>query len=209
VKTLLTTVLLLLAGATALAQANANTTKPSLRLTTSITEQRYCESGYPDMAQVSMSLELTYTNVGEGPVILYKGSNLAHFIRVSLNEQNARDKKYELDQHVGWVSSVEPIQAEDSEPGSEFAVLFPGESYKAKTDILFPVGLGRSDQFLKPGKYVMQIVVEAWRGENGRLGRLRDKWEKSGFLWGSPVESEPMPIEVEKEPKVVQCKGNV
>jgi hypothetical protein len=205
-KDLLIAILLIVFGGSASSQADRVAPTSNLKLTTKITQQRYCDSGYSDMAQASMSLQLTYNNTGTSPMILYKGSNLAHYVLVSLNEQNARDKKYELDQHVGWVTSGEPKLVEGSKPDAGFVVLAPNESYQTDTDISFPIALEESSQFLKPGKYVLQIIVDAWPGNTSQFEKLKGQWKSTGILCGPSVKSEPLPIQVEKEPKLVQCK---
>src|SRR3954451_13943858 len=76
-------------------QREADSNSPSLKLTTKIIEQKYCDNDYSDMAMLSLSLQLTYTNVGQRPLILYKDSNLIYYVLVGSNERNLRHKQYE------------------------------------------------------------------------------------------------------------------
>lgn len=205
-KAMLSLTLVSLVSSPAATQDATRREQADLRLTTRIVKLRYCDSGYPDMAQLRMSLQLTYVNAGQQPIILYRGSYLAQYVLISHNDQDARNKEYEVNQHVGWVTSGDPKVAEGIEPGDEFVVLTPGRSYRTEAEISTPVALGQGSQFLKSGKHVVQIVVDPWLGDDTQLERLRSKWKKSGFLWGSPVRSEPMPLEVDIEPKIVRCK---
>src|SRR5713101_5822392 len=137
-----------------------------LRLTTRIVKLRYCDSRYPDMAQLRLSLQLTYGNAGQQSIILYKGSYHATYVLISRNDQDARNKEYEVNQHVGWVTSGDPKIAEGIEPGGEFIVLTPGSSYRTEAEISTPVALGQGSKFLKSGKHVVQIVLDTWLGDD-------------------------------------------
>src|SRR5437868_101553 len=96
-------VTLLLSTLPAFSQTEVDKTPTRLRLTTRMIEQKYCDSDYLDMAMLRLSLRLMYTNVGEQPLILSKQSGLIHYLLVSRNEEEARDKHYEQNVHVGWV----------------------------------------------------------------------------------------------------------
>jgi len=157
------------------------------------------------MALLRASLQLTYLNAGQQPIILYRGSSLAEYVLISRNAQDAKNKRYEVNQHVGWVTSGEPKLVEGIEPGDEFVVLTPGQSYRTETEISTAVAIEQSSNFLKPGKHVLQIVVDPWLGNDTQLERLKSRWKKTGLLWGSLIRSEPMPIEIEIEPKIVRC----
>jgi hypothetical protein len=179
---------------------------PSLQLTTRITDQKYCDSGYPDMAMLRLSLRLTYTNVGVQPLILHKGSALMHYVLVSSNEQEARDKHYESNMHVGWVTAEAKL-IEGARPGSEFVVLAPRESYAVESGVnSIPIDLNSTTQFLKAGQHVFQGVTETWPGSEQQLERLKKQWANIGLLWDSNVRSEPMPLTIDKNPKLVECK---
>ena len=180
--------------------------KPSLRLTTRIIDHKYCDSGYPDTAMLRLSLRLTYTNLSQQPLILYKGSALMHYVMVSSNEQEARDKHYETNMHVGWVTDETKL-TEGARPGSEFVVLAPSESYAVDGGLVsVPIDLNSTTSFLKAGEHVFQGVTETWPGNEKQFDRMRKKWANIGPLFGSNVRSEPMPLTVDKNPKLVDCK---
>jgi hypothetical protein len=71
---------------------------------------------------------------------------------------------------------------------------------------VIPVALEPGNQFLKSGNHVMQVVVETWPTDESQFARLGKKWERSGYLWGANVRSEPMALIVEGQPKLVECK---
>ena len=176
-----------------------------LSLTTKITGQKYCGGIYSDMAMFRTSLQLSYTNVSSRPLILYKGSNVISYVLVAVDSEHILNKQYESNIHVGWVTSRVPLR-ERAQPGNEFIVLRPGDSFQANGSVDVPIALEPGNQFLKSGQHVMQVVVETWPTDEPQLDRLRRKWERIGYLWGANVRSEPMSFAVEPKPKVVECK---
>src|ERR1043166_6258318 len=91
--------LILLTATTAFTQAS------HLILTTKTTDEKYCGGIYTDMAMLRMSLQLTYRNDTSRPLILYKGSDLISYVLVASNSQQILAKQYEMNIHVGWVTS--------------------------------------------------------------------------------------------------------
>jgi len=195
---ILLTLVLLIAGTTC-----AQTDR--LSLDTKITDQKYCGGDYTDMAMLRLSLQLTYTNDLARPLILYKGSDLISYVLIAADSERILAKQYESNIHVGWVTSG-PTLRERAQPGNEFIVLQPRESFRTSGSVNVPVALEPASQFLKSGQHVMQVVVETWPTDEPQLARLRKKWERSGYLWGANVRSEPMPFIVEAQPKTVECK---
>jgi len=178
-----------------------------LSLTTKITDQQYCATDYTDMAMLHLSLRLTYTNDSAQPLILYKGSDLIDYVLVAADSERILAKQYESNIHVGWVTSGPSALPEAGQPGKEFIVLQPGESFQTTGSVnVIPVALEPRNQLLKSGQHVMQVVVETWPTDEAQLEHLRKKWERFGYLWGANVRSQPMPLIVEAQPKLVECK---
>ena len=199
------TILMLLLSGLLFSKTEADSNSSNLKLTTKIIEQKYCGSGYSDMAMLKLSLQLTYTNVGQQPLILYKGSNLIYYVLVGSNEQNLRNKQYEMNMHVGWITSGIKLN-EGSRPSKEFIVLNPNESYQTGGDVSIPIDIDETTQFLKSGEHVLQVVTETWPSDEAQFDKLKKKWNDTGFLWGKNITSEPMVFSVEKRPHIVECK---
>jgi hypothetical protein len=198
-------VLLLALSSPVFPQAGTNTSTTSLKLLTKILDQQYCDDGHSDMATMRMSLQLTYTNEGEQPLILYKGSNQIDYALISSNEQGIRNKQYELNIHIGWVTSGGKID-EGPKPGKAFVVLSPGESWQTKGDVYIPIALKPDSQFLKVGKHALAIVTETGFGDEDQFNRLQKKWSSTGILWDKNVRSEPILFSVEEKPNIMECK---
>jgi hypothetical protein len=198
-------ILTLLLSGLVFSQTKVDSNSASLKLTTKIIEQKYCDNDYSDMAMLKLSLQLTYTNLSQQPLILYIESNLIYYVLVGASEQKLRNKQYEANIHVGRVTSGTKLN-EGSTPGEEFIVLNPNESYRTDGDVSIPIDLDGTTQFLKSGGHVLQVVTETWPSDEAQLDKLKKKWNTAGLLWGKNVRSEPMPFSLEKRPKVVRCK---
>jgi hypothetical protein len=177
-----------------------------LTLTTTITDERYCGTDYTDMV-IDLSLHLTFTNSSSRQLILYKGSgDVTYYVLVAADKQRILKKQYESTIQLRWSTRSVTLH-EGAQPGDEFVVLSPGESFQADGSVSFPIDLKPgTDLFLKPGQHVIQVGVATWPTDEKQLNRLRKKWEHVGYLWDDDVRSEPMALVVETKPKLVQCK---
>jgi len=129
-----------------------------------------------------------------------------HYVLVSASEQAARNRQYETDMHVGWITSA-PELNERSKPGGEFIVLPPAANFIIDdVDESIPIDLDSATEFLKPGQHVLQGVTETWPGGEEQFERLSKKWTSVGVLWSRNVRSEPMPFSVDRNPKLMECK---
>lgn len=173
-------ILTLLLNGTLFSQTEAVPNSPDLKLTTKIIEQKYCDSDHSDMAMLRVSLQLTYTNIGRRPLILHKGSNLIYYALVSSSEQNLRNKQYEANIHIGWVTSETKLN-EGPRPGKEFTVLNPTETYQTEGNVSITIDLDGTIQFLKSGRHVLQVITETWPADEAKLDKLRSRWNNTGF----------------------------
>jgi hypothetical protein len=176
-----------------------------LSLTTEITNQRYCGTDYSDLAMLNISLKLIYRNASSETLILYQGSSLISYILIAPDVTQLRDKQYELNMHVGWITSGRKLR-EGNSPGKEFAILRPGDTFHTNGIIRVPVELEPGAKFLKSGDHVLQVVIETWPADQTVLDRLRKKWDRTGYLWANNMWSDPMPLNVSTKPDVVACK---
>jgi hypothetical protein len=180
------------------AQAN------DLQLSTEIIHKRYCVGGgeLKDEAALQMKLRLTYTNKGQRPLILQKGSNLINWVLVSRTPEDLLAKRHEYEMGVTWVTSGSGDVTEDgAEPSTRFIILQPGGKYVIE---------GRTwiddwNKYLSAGQHVLQVIVPTWSGTKEQADKLRSKWERTGLLWFGNASSEPMKFTIDKAPKTEQC----
>lgn len=194
--------LLIWSNCWSLASAQVAGKRAELQLTTSIIEQKYCDSN-----QLRMTLQLNYTNGGTRPLILYKYSTAVFHTLVSLNTEDAAAKKYAQEMYytVNLVGDLE--QPEASAPGDEFVILQPHQSYtiKARVIIFLYDGHSTSLRNLRAGEYFLQVDVRTWYEEEKTAKRLNKRWRPVGFLWTDDVRSLPMPFEVKQQHQTINC----
>jgi hypothetical protein len=196
-------------------QAKAADEPSYLKLETEVIKRLYCagegmclrncpegEGAITRDLQLIMNLRLIYTNTGERPLILQKGSDLIEYITVSRSLQDLAVKKYEVDMSVSWYSSGSgDVLERGTVPSSQFVLLRPGEKYGTEGEVRI-IDYAR---FLGEGEHVLQIVVPTWTGTREQAERLQRKWERTGVLWFKNSFSEPMAFTVEKKAKIVIC----
>lgn len=178
-----------------------------LRLTTSITGQRYCEAdGEVDALQIN--LKLRYTNTGEEPIILDKGSYTIFRAMVSHNPEEAEAKQYVTDIHYSIYSLQDgKTRVYGETPDTSFVVLKPGDCYEIEGAVTLTALRGdlKLRGHLGPGKYVLQVMAATWNETESLAKKLRVRWRQGGILWYGNITSEPMPFEVNENRSVISC----
>jgi|ERR1051326_9150848 hypothetical protein len=173
-----------------------------LRLTTVVEKQSYCRDKGTGEVFMSLSFRLSYTNTGQHPLILYKGSKLVTYVRGARTIEDLSAKKFSLDLAVTWVSSGNgDVPDTGSSPDDRFAILKPGKSWNTYTlgETAIPILQGIS------GTKVLQVIIPTWDGSREQATRLQKKWEKTGQLWIGNAFSEPVPITIEIPQKLGKC----
>lgn len=177
---------------------NADQKEHDLLLATSVLKQSYCKDENSGTVMLLLRLQLRYTNVGRGTVILYKGSDLISYVRVARNREALSANNYEVDMSVTWVTSGDgSVPNTGRTPDSRFVVLKPGAAYKAvgETRII-------GSDSLAAGEHAMQVIVSTWQGSGEQAERLRGKWRKVGYFWYGNTFPKPMLLAVESSPKM-------
>lgn len=181
--------------------------KPSLQLWTSIISQKYC-AGDAELDGLRMNLLLHYTNTGQRPLILYKGSNFVSRLMVSPNQEDATARRFEVNTSLTQVTDGSDVKVEASTPGALFVILAPGASYDTEESVsVFAVrdDARRIEGAINSGEHVLQIEVPTWPASDDLAKKLRNLWQPSGCLWYEPVISAPMQFKVERNRSLVDC----
>ena len=174
-----------------------------LQLSTSVIEQRYSvEAG---SRLLRLRLNLSYSNIGNRPILLDKKSSLVYRKLVSRNLKAASEMKYEYDESSSFID-VRSMQAAGMQmdmrilPEKEtFITLKPGESYSLEKGVILRLYDGTKDteDFLHPGKHFLQLRVATWFYFADPV-TYREKWRDEGYLWSENITSLPMALRVEK-----------
>jgi hypothetical protein len=94
-------------------------------------------------------------------------------------------------------------------PGTNFAILGPGDSFDGFSD--FWVSVRRADLSpqggaLQPGSHVLQLEVLTWDYQDNPE-QFRKSWERFGKLIYKPVKTDPTLLYLPAGPKVENCKN--
>ena len=174
-----------------------------LQLSTSLIEQRYSvETG---SRLLRLTLNLTYSNIGNRPIILDKRSSLVYRKLVSRNLAAASDKKYDYVESSSFIDVRSMLAAgmrlEDTPKKDAFIILKPRESYSLKKELILRLydGTTDTDDYLHPGTRFLQLRVATWY-YFADPDTYREQWRDEGYLWSQNITSVPMPLKVEKAP---------
>src|SRR5262245_8445827 len=156
-------------------------TKASLELTTRIARSTYCKSSDPaGRNTLRLDLRLSYKNVGQQRIILYKGSSIVNRLMVSATVQDAANKRYLLDMLLMVILSDPPEIADSSRPDKNFVILGPSEAFGTDTQVAFPLTRNSDDKTatdsLAGGHYALQVHAWTWLHSNSLKGELRQRW---------------------------------
>jgi hypothetical protein len=180
----------------------------NLRLTTSITSQRYCAVN-TNVDALQLSLQLKYTNTGSRKLILYKGNRLFYQIFVSRSGEEAAARKNELRTTHSRYFDEQPEKIAGSSPGSVFTTLSPGASYETKLVVSLPIardGKGLYNVSLGAGEHILSVTTSTWYESKKIADQMRERWRTRGFLWTDPLASSSVGFNVDRNPPAVACQ---
>lgn len=180
--------------------------KPQLQLTTEILDQSYCSIGR-DMS-LRLKLKLHYTNVSNQRLIVYNGHDL--FFQTKIGSQQAAgapSPEVLLLNMRYFDEELERIDARS--PGRVFVKLAPGAAFER--ELITGVGVADnsaapSDTTVIPGVHTLQIIVSTWYQSPKLADKLRQQWQREGFLWSAPLYSVPLRLTIEKPSTTSLCR---
>jgi len=188
-------------------KSHLSTDRSPLRLTLAVLGQKYC-AAYEDMDMLHAEVLLTFTNISNHPLILYRGSNLVVRTLVSKSVEEAAAGKHELDAVPTWITSGPSKPREYGKtPDNDFTILPPGGTFETNTVVGFAVS--RSDEapshMIRSGMHVLEVVVSTWPESAARAKELAARWANSGSLWYTSIRSEPVVVRVDSSRSVEDC----
>lgn len=179
-----------------------------LQLTTTIIRKKYCKNDDSSLA-LNLKLQLRYTNVGNQPLILYKGSKLIHRHTTSRSVEDAEAKRFTSDYSLS-IYSEGGSEINKSSLDRLFVILQPGDKYEREALNIValrvvPDATEAPAGALPPGEYFLQVETSSWPESDELAKDLHNQWRQSGLLWYDPVVSVPMQLKVERRRSVVEC----
>jgi hypothetical protein len=192
-----------------LASALAAQPYPQLRLTAEILEQSYCSvKREPTAISLQLKLRLRYTNLSSQRLIVYKGHDLFFQTKIR-SEPRAELPPYEvhlLNMHY-FDEEFERIEARS--PSKVFVTLAPNGSFER--DLIIGIGVTdeskeRTSTSVKPGGHSLHLIVSTWYQSPKLAEKLREQWQRKGFLWSQPLVSVPLKLDVERPAAASPCR---
>ena len=179
-----------------------------LDLKIAIVGQRFCP-GDMDLSLLHLDLLLSFTNVGDEKVILYKKIGTAGQITVRRDLEAEKESKHE------WQSTPLYIYEDEvdepplgSKPDDRLVIVSPGEIFRVKTnDVIVSVlreGRTAEGWGVRPGTYYLTILVNTWPPAID-LGKLRRDWQEFGILFSEAVESNQLKFTIPEVYRISKC----
>jgi hypothetical protein len=197
---------LVLTAAACLPSPAAAQSKPQLRLTTEILEQSYCSIGRDISLQ--LKLRLRYTNLSDQRLIVYNGHDLFFQTKIRNGAPPGTPSSEVLLLNMRYFDEeLERIDARS--PGRVFAKLAPGASFER--ELITGVGVADasaapSDTTVRPGTHILQLIVSTWYQSPKLAEKLRQQWQREGFLWSQPLYSVPLKLTIDKPSTTSPCR---
>ena len=141
---------------------------------------------------LKMEMSLTFTNVSQKPLILYKGSNLVTQIMVSRSIKDALLQHYEVNSTVTHITHQLYEGNNKTSFNELFVILLPNSSYTTRTTIGLFLARAKNTRVsgaIDFGEHVLQIRVLTWIGSEDLAKKLQESWKEKGLLFYDPVVS--------------------
>jgi len=197
---------LVLLVAACLPNSLAAQSKPQLQLTTEILEQSYCSIGRDTSLQ--LKLKLRYTNLSDQRLIVYNGHDLFFQTKIRAGDPPGTPSAEVLLLNMRYFDEeLERIDARS--PGRVFAKLAPGASFER--ELMTGAGVAdesaaSSDTTVRPGPHTLQLIVSTWYQSPKLAEKLKQQWQREGFLWSAPLYSVPLKLTIEKPATTSPCR---
>lgn len=163
----------------------------NVRIHADLLDRTSIESGDEEVSTIELKLKLTFSNVGESPVLIYKGWVSASHFWISKSGAEAKEKEFELSSSVSVLrddTRTAPATSID-----EFATISGERTYSTELLIRIPFLKSR----LRPGIHVLKLQIETWpwfRKEPEKETRVLAAF---GRVLTDPVVTEPIVFRID------------
>lgn len=189
-------------------QVRAQAEAPKLTLTIAIEGQQYCVNS-PAMTTEQLRLRLRFTNAGNQKLILYRGDDLFYQAKIRPAQSALQPKPYEIAVLNARYLEQENEPIEQPSPGRLFIILQPGASYEMETTFglgVVPQDARRDRHAVVEGEHTLYLIVSTWYRTRALAEKLRQRWQRKGYLWADPVVSNALTFRAERPPSAQPCR---
>jgi hypothetical protein len=193
----------LLGGLLLPASSESTDDSQPLKATIQVVSQKYCQKdkGYT----IIQNLRVHVANRTSEKIIVKRSGVYEPYVARDL--ESLSKGVYEYHPNFDW--TVEGLQEPQAKaPGSQFAILAPGDSFETEAEFGFGVGmpgLSPAQGSLPPGNHVLQLMISTW-DYHAKPEEMKKSWEAFGRLVYKPIKTEPLAIFLPQDPKLETCK---
>ncbi len=163
---------------------------------------RYCRGGEGD-GVLQLESVIRFTNSGQIPIILPEGASIPKWAIADSPGELENPKQVLLDDDI-FASG--PRLRPGRQPGRGFVILGAGQVFETLVPVGLPYAIAPTEGFSTPGSHFLKLWIAISLDENDRsIARLRERWKKSGYLWVGTVTSPPIPVTIDRNPKIEDC----
>jgi hypothetical protein len=192
--------------------SSPTTSNQPLRAVPELVTQRYCY-GDAEVFSVLLKLRTKYQNRTGESIILDKEIGKAWYREIVAQDTNdLLNGKYEYHPITDWFFSdkdPQPVRPNPNSPGTDFAVLQPGQTFESKIDTGVIVQYENPKNFagsIRSGVHVLQLELSAWN-HPGQASEFAKSWRGVGRLVSGLIKTEPLEIRIPPNPQVeMDCK---
>src|ERR1700733_2382025 len=184
----------------------------SFKVTAEIINQTYCSSDSGKAYSMKFKMHMRFVNQTNRKLILMKDPGHGMFwVQIAADAKHFAEKDFEYNPNVNWSNYFtgpdgKPPKEELDSPGSDFAILAPGQSLEDENEYWttnlgplrgFPIYRGA----LQPGSHVVGVSVNTWSyGANPE--EIQKQWEPFGDLIYKNILVGPLPFTLLADPKI-------
>jgi hypothetical protein len=187
--------------------SSPTTSNQPLKAVPELVTQRYCY-GDAEVFSVWLKLWTKYQNQTEGAIILDKEIGKAWYrVIVAQNTNDLLNGKYEYHPITDWFFSdkdPQPVRPNPNSPGTDFAVLQPGQAFEGEIDIGVVVQYENPKNFagsIRSGVHVLHLELSTWN-HPGEASDFANSWRGVGQLVSGLIKTEPLEIRIPQNPNV-------
>jgi hypothetical protein len=161
----------------------------------------YCV-GDNELDILLLKLRLTFTNKGQEPLILFKGSSPIDTIKISRNVAEALAQRYQANISQTQLTAGGKQCYRGAVPNKCFVILPPRGSYDLDTEVRILVVRRDVRQIggaVMSGDHALQVNVSTWHETSKLAKNLRARWRRFGALWSQSLTSAPIVFSVSKQ----------
>jgi hypothetical protein len=192
--------------------SSPTTSNQPLKAIPELVTQRYC-SGDAEVFSVWLHLRMKYQNRTGASIILDKQIGKAWYrVIVARNTNDLLNGRYEYHPIIDWFftdKDPQPVKPNPNSPGSDFAILQPGQTFESQIDTGVIAQYENPKNFpgsIRSGVHVLQLELSSWN-HPGEASEFAKSWGDVGQLVSGVIKTEPLDIRIPLNPKVeMDCK---